>query len=80
MALGLRGVEGASQFIGLQGAGLVEAGRWAIVLDAMVKAETEFLVPFLLFRKELAVWSEDSGQIFIGVGLLGQCPWRGRQG
>jgi len=76
-ALGFRHVEGASWFVGLRSVGLVEAGRWAVVLDAMAKAETEFLVLFLLFRKELAVQSEDSGQIFIGVGLLGQCPWRG---
>jgi len=79
-ALGFRHVEGASQFVGLQSAGLVEAGRWAVVLDAMAKAETKFLMPFLLFRKELAVQSEDSGQIFVGVGFLGRCPWHGRQG
>ena len=78
-ALGFRCVEGASRFVGLQSVGLVEAERWAVILDAMVKAETEFLAPFLLFRKELAVWSEDSGQIFIGVGLLGQCPWHGQR-
>ena len=77
-ALGFRRVEGASQFVNLRSARLVEAGRWAIVLDAMVEAETEFLAPFLLFRKELAVRSEDSRQIFIGVGFLGRCPWRGR--
>jgi len=79
-ALGFRHVEGASQFIGLQSVGLVEAGRWAIILDAMAKAETEFLVLFLLFRKELAIQSKDSRQIFVGVSFLGQCPWRGRQG
>jgi len=79
-ALGFRCVEGASRFVGLRSVGLVEAGRWAIVLDAVAKAKTEFLAPFLLFRKELAVQSKDSGQIFIGVGLLGWCPWHGRRG
>jgi len=79
-ALGFRRVEGASRFVGLQSVGLVKAGRWAVVLDAVVKAETKFLAPFLLFRKELAIRSGDSGQIFIGVGLLGWCSWRGRQG
>ena len=79
-ALGFRRVESASWFIGLWSVGLVEAGRWAIVLDAVAKAETKFLAPFLPFRKELAVRSKDSGQIFIGVGLLGRCPWCGRQG
>jgi len=77
MALGFRRVEGASRFVSLRSVGLVEAGRWAVVLDAVAKAETEFLTLFLLFRKELAVRSEDSGQIFVGVSFLGRCPWRG---
>jgi len=77
MALGFRRVEGASQFVDLRSAQLVKARRWAIVLNAVVKAETEFLTPFLLFRKELAIQSEDSRQIFIGVSFFGQCLWCG---
>jgi len=77
MALGFRCVEGASWFISLWSAGLVKARRWAIVLDAVAKAETKFLTPFLLFRKELSVQSKDSRQIFVGVSFLGWCLWHG---
>jgi len=77
MALGFRRV-GASWFVNLRSVRLVEARRWAVVLDAMAKAKAKPLASFLLSWKELAIRSEDHGQVLVRVVVLGQSLWRGQ--
>ena len=77
MALGFWHVGCASQFLNPWSIRFIEIGWWTVVFDTMAKAEAKLLVVFLHFQKELTTGSEDSGQVLVGVSVLGWCSWCG---